>query len=84
MGDQQRTPEQEKVYQQGRADAFAEASKKKTEAAKADQPKHLRPDYTGPLTGDEAQDIHRLREKAEKAKAASANETKPASVQATK
>lgn len=88
MGDKQRTPEEQAAYEQGRADerteVAAQSAKSGKEKADAAKPKHLEPNYTGPLTGDQAAEINARRAADAAKKAAAAPTTKPASVQATK
>jgi hypothetical protein len=64
MGDsKQRTQEEQAAYDQGVADAEAKNVARIKEAAdesKPAAPKHTDLDYTGPLTGDQAMDRHRL------------------------
>lgn len=88
MGDKTRTAEEQAAYNEGRADerrdVASQSAKSSKEKADAEKPKHLEPDYTGPLTGDQAAEINARRAAAEAKKAAAAVVTKPASTQATK
>ncbi|MDR3389932.1 MAG: hypothetical protein P4L92_23085 [Rudaea sp.] len=56
-----RTPEEQAAFDEGVAEARAEFAARKKAGETLTKPKHMEPNYTGPLTGDQAADIHRAR-----------------------
>lgn len=79
-----RSPEEQAAFEEGVSETRAEFAAKARAGEKAETPKHLDLDYSGPLTGDQAQERITKHGVLPYAGSHRDKETKPAATPATK